>query len=206
MPSHSLDPNRSDSVSKKAAAKTGAGDLADSGPEADSCEHIFSLDHDHQLVLIIADARWQAQIDEALEADCGQLVKFVSGLLEQSGFTACLRLTDDQEMQELNHQFRETDKATNVLSFADGSADEAYQVRLGDLAFGYETMAAEAEHLAISVGAHLRHLIIHGLLHLIGFDHMDEEEAEEMEGLEIAALALIGVDNPYQTALLGEGV
>ena len=148
--------------------------------------------------VIIADDRWQSFFDTSLEQDTKTLVRFCAGLIEDKRFDMCLRWTNDAEMQSLNAQFRDKDKATNVLSFpnelpsADGEA-----LFLGDVAFGFETMAGEAQQMGVSIEAHMRHLIIHGLLHLMGFDHETEEDATEMEGLEIAALAVIGVSNPY---------
>lgn len=180
---------------------------ADANPD-DDISWVF--DATHQLDIIIADDRWSPYFDEALKADVSQLVRFVSELIEGDGFTAALRWTNDSEMKALNAQFRDKDKATNVLSFPHepmdaiaGAGDvEQAGLYLGDLAFGYETMEAEAEDMEIKIGDHMRHLIIHGLLHLIGCDHENEEDAEEMEGLEMAALSVIGVSNPYQGALL----
>ncbi len=176
---------------------------ADANPD-DDISWVF--DATHQLDIIIADDRWSPYFDEALKADVSQLVRFVSELIEGDGFTAALRWTNDSEMKALNAQFRDKDKATNVLSFPhepmDAIAGDEAGLYLGDLAFGYETMEAEAEDMEIKIGDHMRHLIIHGLLHLIGCDHENEEDAEEMEGLEMAALSVIGVSNPYQGALL----
>lgn len=176
---------------------------ADANPD-DDISWVF--DATHQLDIIIADDRWSPYFDEALKADVSQLVRFVSELIEGDGFTAALRWTNDSEMKALNAQFRDKDKATNVLSFPyepmDVIAGDEAGLYLGDLAFGYETMEAEAEDMEIKIGDHMRHLIIHGLLHLIGCDHENEEDAEEMEGLEMAALSVIGVSNPYQGALL----
>ncbi len=176
---------------------------ADANPD-DDIPWVF--DATHQLDIIIADDRWSPYFDEALKADVSQLVRFVSELIEGDGFTAALRWTNDSEMKALNAQFRDKDKATNVLSFPhepmDAIAGDEAGLYLGDLAFGYETMEAEAEDMEIKIGDHMRHLIIHGLLHLIGCDHENEEDAEEMEGLEMAALSVIGVSNPYQGALL----
>ena len=70
-------------------------------------------------------------------------------------------------MQQLNSQFRDKDKATNVLSFPDDEMSDNGMMRIGDLAFGFETMAEEASQMGITISAHMRHLIIHGLLHLI---------------------------------------
>lgn len=183
---------------------------ADANPD-DDISWVF--DEAHQLDIIIADDRWSPYFDETLKADAGQLVRFVSELIEGDGFSASLRWTNDSEMKALNAQFRDKDKATNVLSFphvadtdiAHASAHisgEGQGLYLGDLAFGYEVMAAEADDMGIEIGDHMRHLIIHGLLHLIGCDHENEDDAEEMEGLEMAALSVIGVSNPYQGALL----
>ena len=172
-----------------------------SGDSLGSDRDIFwEFDATHKLDVIIADERWAPYFDEALMRDAKQLVRFVSALIEGDGFTACLRWTNDAEMKALNAQFRDKDKATNVLSFPHDfeQEDGLDNLHLGDLAFGFETMAAEADDMGIAVGAHMRHLIIHGLLHLIGCDHETEDDASEMEGLEIAALSLIGVRNPYQ--------
>ena len=161
------------------------------------------FDSHHKLDLIIADDRWAKFLTDDLHDDVKQLVYFVSGLLENSGFSASLRWTNDAEMKALNAQFRDKDKATNVLSFPNTFHSEDDEgLYLGDLAFGYETMAGEADDMEISVASHMRHLIIHGLLHLIGCDHENDEDASEMEGLEIAALSMIGVANPYQGELL----
>ena len=141
---------------------------------------------------ILVVPQWAPYFDEALKADLKMLVEFVNGVVELDGLTICCRFTDDDEIRQLNREFRDKDKATNVLSFPDGQ-----EGRLGDLAFAFETMKQEAEEMDITIEAHLRHLLVHGLLHLAGFDHHDSDEAEEMEALEISALALIGVDNPY---------
>lgn len=174
----------------------------------DSAQNIvMRFDDNHSLDIMIADDRWAPYFDEALHADIGQLVIFTSALIEGDGFTACLRWTNNDEMQALNAQFRDKDKATNVLSFpnyvsGDFPNEDDSGLFLGDVAFGFETMKTEAEEMGIPIGAHMRHLIIHGLLHLIGCDHEDEDDATEMEGLEIAALSVIGVTNPYQEAVV----
>lgn len=187
----------SDSVTSSAGHSSREGH--DAAPEPDSLDKaiLWDFGDNHQLELVIADPRWSSLIDNDLKSDVKQLVQFVSALLEASAFTACLRFTDDHEMQSLNAQFRQKDKATNVLSFPDHEGEDSSLIRLGDLAFGFETMKREADEMAISLSDHLRHLIIHGLLHLIGCDHENEDDAEEMEGLEIAALTVIGVGNPY---------
>lgn len=122
-----------------------------------------------------------------------------------TGAEACIVLTDDAEIRSLNHAYRGQDKATNVLAFAvrdaplpdvpgpDGGS-------LGDVVIAFETAAGEAADDGTPLNWHLSHLVVHGILHLLGFDHQDEGEADEMEGLEIRILAMLGVDDPYTRA------
>ncbi len=99
---------------------------------------------------------------------------------------------DDAHIQELNRDFKNKDKPTNVLSFPmDGPM-------LGDIVLARETIVIEAEQQHKKVEDHLSHLIVHGFLHLLGYDHMNETEAAEMEALEIKALSEMGIDNPYE--------
>ncbi len=113
-------------------------------------------------------------------------------------------LSNNDHVQELNRDYREKDKPTNVLSFPALESDEPGHVvlepgpiHLGDIVLAFGVVQAEAEEQNISFEDHLSHLIIHGVLHLIGYDHMDDEEAEEMEALEIALLNDFGIADPY---------
>jgi probable rRNA maturation factor len=115
-----------------------------------------------------------------------------------------LVLADDAMVQELNRQYRGQDKPTNVLSFAalddeDAPEPEDGPLLLGDVIIAYETTAAEAEAEGKSLSDHLSHLVVHGVLHLLGFDHLEEDEAEEMEGLESSILGMLGIADPYRT-------
>ena len=106
---------------------------------------------------------------------------------------ATIKWCDDHEIRELNHQFRGIDKPTNVLSFPDGEAGY-----LGDIAISLETIEREAAEQGKDSEDHLVHMVVHGILHLLGYDHENEEEAEAMEALEIIILSNLGIDNPYQ--------
>ncbi|WP_427453375.1 rRNA maturation RNase YbeY [Litorimonas sp. WD9-15] len=103
-------------------------------------------------------------------------------------------LSDDAQVQILNRDYRGKDKPTNVLSFPVPPPTPM----LGDIVLARETIEREAVEKGVSFDNHVTHLIIHGWLHLQGFDHQTETQAEEMEAIEIAALATLGIDNPYR--------
>lgn len=103
-----------------------------------------------------------------------------------------IALVDDSQMAELNARYRGKDGPTNVLSFPASGA------LLGDIVLSYETLAREAGERHISFGAHMSHLLIHGFLHLQGYDHQTPADAAIMEALEITALSKLGIDNPYE--------
>ena len=103
-------------------------------------------------------------------------------------------LTDDAAVRELNGRFRDKDKPTNVLSFP---APENALPHLGDIVLAYGVCATEAETQGKTLADHLSHLVVHGVLHLLGRDHEDDAEAEEMEAEEREILAALGVADPY---------
>lgn len=112
-----------------------------------------------------------------------------------------VRLADDAEVRRLNAQFRGKDKPTNVLSFPMtppehlGASPEAL---LGDIVLAAETIAREAVERGLSPADHATHLIVHGMLHLLGYDHeQDEAQAEAMEAIERTALGALGLSDPY---------
>lgn len=113
-----------------------------------------------------------------------------------------LVLADDATVRELSARWRGKDASTNVLAFA---SDEAPQpgrpVLLGDVVLAFETVAAEAKAQGKSLADHLRHLVIHGVLHLLGFDHTEAAPAKRMEALETRILASLGVADPYRPRL-----
>lgn len=114
-------------------------------------------------------------------------------------FEVSVMLTDDAHIRELNRTWRQKDKPTNVLSFPAPDQPGAEGPRhLGDIALAYETLVRESEEESKALADHFAHLIIHGILHLLGYDHEDEEEAEDMEALEVKALATLGIADPYR--------
>lgn len=122
----------------------------------------------------------------------------------------CMLFTDDDEIRTLNKTFRGVDSATNVLSFpatpledccCDDECDcgcHEHDLILGSIAIAYETMQKESKEQGKTLENHLRHLIIHSTLHLLGYDHIEADEAKEMEELEIKILKRLGVSDPYQ--------
>ena len=143
---------------------------------------------------------WDDLAETALHAAVGS----VPGLANPR-LSASLLFTSDAEVQVLNREWRGKDKPTNVLSFpmmerADflTLAPTGPPELLGDIALAFETCAREAAEKAVPLDHHAAHLIIHGLLHLAGYDHeISPEDAAEMEALEIKALASMGIGNPY---------
>src|SRR5271166_1456724 len=120
------------------------------------------------------------------------------GLGLRDGSAVSLCLSDDAGVRELNARWRGIDKPTNVLSFPTAQRRvDSTPPMLGDIALAYETMAREAETSGIALAAHYRHLVAHGFLHLLGYDHRTDEEAERMEALEQRILARLGVADPY---------
>ena len=113
-----------------------------------------------------------------------------------------IRFASDAEVQALNRDYRGKDKPTNVLSFPMMEADELNallgpETMLGDIILAHETCATEATEKGVPLPAHVTHLIVHGTLHLLGFDHIEATQGNIMEALEVKALASLGLGNPY---------
>ena len=117
-----------------------------------------------------------------------------------------VRLTSDDEVHALNRQYRGKDKSTNVLSFPMVQPDlidtvtqnsDDGEVLLGDIVLAHGVCVAEASERGISVEHHLSHLVVHGTLHLLGYDHGTDEEGDAMEEIERAALSELGIADPY---------
>lgn len=134
------------------------------------------------------DARAETALQEALKQSKAK----VTGPAEVS-----LILTSDAEQQVLNRDWRGIDKPTNVLSFPQIEPFGAVSGLLGDIILARETLEKEASEQGLTFDDHFTHLVVHGFLHLLGYDHMDDDEALAMEGLETQILASLGVADPY---------
>jgi probable rRNA maturation factor len=142
------------------------------------------------IALIIEDSKWRRT--RGLQA----LVRRAAGLALARGnapdATLTILLGDDKTLRRLNKAFRGKDKATNVLSFPANTP-----LYLGDVAIAYGVTAAEARTANKSLADHAAHLAVHGVLHLLGYDHETERQARAMESLECAILAELGIADPY---------
>lgn len=149
---------------------------------------------------------WQALPEaEALAEKAVAAAAASGGVKLLPGAEVSLLLTDDAHMREINREWREKDKPTNVLSFpAVQPGKVAGAPFLGDIAVAYETLAREAADDGKTVADHFTHLVVHGFLHLLGHDHIEPDEAERMEALEVAILATLGVADPYADRPLDE--
>lgn len=108
-----------------------------------------------------------------------------------------VRIVEQEESQQLNRDYRGKDKPTNVLSFPFEAPPEIEIDLLGDLIICKEVVETEAKEQKKPLNAHWAHMVVHGSLHLLGYDHIDDDEAEEMESLETEILQKLGFDDPY---------
>ena len=152
-------------------------------------------------VLVTADC-WQAEPDAEAVIQRAIAVAAQSTDADVGDAELAVMLTDDAGIRTLNHNWRGIDKATNVLSFPalqpSGPRDDDEAPRmLGDIAIAYETLRREADDESKPFADHLSHLAVHGFLHLIGYDHEIDDDAEKMEALEQEILAQLGIPDPY---------
>ncbi len=143
----------------------------------------------------IASAGWDAEpkTEACVEGAIGAAAKRVPGEGEVS-----VLLTDDAAVRELNRTWRGLDKPTNVLSFPAAKQASGQPPMLGDIAIAYETVAREAAEEGKPFLHHLAHLAVHGYLHLMGYDHQTDSEAEAMEALERDILRSLRIPDPYR--------
>jgi probable rRNA maturation factor len=153
------------------------------------------------LDVMIKAAVWSDQQDAA--ETVRRAIMAVCCQLKAAG-EICVVLTDDAAVREINRTWRHIDKPTNVLSFPSTTPPgNPAPAMLGDIVIAYETTASEALAEGKPFLDHLAHLTVHGFLHLLGYDHEDDGQAEEMERLEREILATLGVKDPYLATDIG---
>ncbi len=144
--------------------------------------------------VMIKDPLWSEALPQAGDF-CRSVIE---AALQSSTFKhhgeLSIALIDDTNMQMLNRNYRSKDAPTNVLSFPDHGPAPV----LGDIVIARETVMTEAQAANISMRDHLAHMLVHGFLHLQGYDHMNDSDAAEMEALEAESLAVLNIDNPYK--------
>lgn len=151
-------------------------------------------------IAIDEDAWPQQEVLEALARRAIDAAVAAQDLNLPAASEVSLLFTNDEHIRNLNLGWRDRDKATNVLSFANNDAGKAFSALLGDIVLAQETIAREANEQDKTFDDHLTHLIIHGFLHLLGYDHLEDDEAEAMEKLEISVLRGLGIADPYVPA------
>jgi probable rRNA maturation factor len=158
-----------------------------------------------------------ALLDLQLASDCADIPKqadiqlWLDTLLSHQNITEkemTVRIVDEAEIQQLNQQYRGKDKTTNVLSFPfempelilpdSVDMDESMSDFLGDIVICAQVVSQESKEQNKLLSDHWAHMLIHGTLHLLGYDHIEEQDAEEMESIEIAILQKLAIDDPYQ--------
>ena len=168
------------------------------------------------LDISVADPVWQDNYPDYTDRIGACFAQIVAQVPQARNFHKFLHLelsillTNDQNIQVLNRDYRDQDKATNVLSFPSLSEPEKaaflergveipeHPVALGDIIFAFETIKSEATQQGKSFSDHFCHLCLHGMLHLLGYDHVQPDQADEMEALEKRLLSKLSIDDPYQ--------
>ena len=159
--------------------------------------------------VVFEDPRWEAAGLSGLAEAAAQAVIAHLQLVPPfgDGFEISLLACDDARIAVLNSDFRDKPTPTNVLSWPseERAADEAGEApfppedpELGDIAIAYDTCAREADEQGKEFSTHVSHLLVHGVLHLLGYDHIDDKDAALMEGLEVEILGKMNISNPYE--------
>lgn len=163
------------------------------------CSSLVPLEID----ISITQSRWEKlpfNVESCIQEVCKRVLQKI--IQDPKPFVLSILLTDDQEIQELNKNYRGKEGPTNILSFGVEHfpmKGEISLLPLGDLALSYERIEEEARAQGKTFQNHFIHLIIHGMLHLLGFDHGQEAEAKEMETIEVELLrSHFGIPNPYE--------
>jgi len=188
----------------------------DQNEPSHSIEWFETIDgHDLEIELILEDQRWVEVSSDfaflkkaALLALSQQPAKTAPPdivAMKSPHRLAVLVLSNDETVKHLNKSYRGKDKPTNILSFPSTDVllpgEEAEPVHIGDAILAYEYVRKEAENEKKEIKTHISHLVIHGVLHLLGYDHEECEDAETMETLEISLMNQLGLEDPYSEKL-----
>ena len=144
----------------------------------------------------IVDERFDEQILPKISEAIFCAIKILNLTIDNASELSIL-LCNDEMQKQLNHKWRNIDKSTNVLSFAQIAPFSEIKGLIGDISLAYETIKKESEELNISFEDHFIHLIVHGFLHILGYNHENINDAKIMEDLEIKILKNLAIDNPY---------
>ena len=136
-------------------------------------------------------------LDKNLENKLIRAFEYLCSKEEISNSSINLRILNDNEMTKLNKKFRKKNKSTNVLSFTNEDISKSLTGNLGDIAVSYEFLEEESKQLNKNFDDHIIHMLIHGVYHILGFDHENNEMAAQMENKEIKLLKKININNPY---------
>lgn len=161
---------------------------------------------DTEIAILVEHAAWPAAVPEsaALARRAAAATLAAAGPAVAAGVELSVVLADDALLRRLNREYRGRDRATNVLAFAAEETigeGQAGPVMLGDVVISLDTLRREATAQGKTPAQHLCHLTVHGVLHLLGYDHRDAAEATRMETLETRILAGLGVPDPYEFAV-----
>jgi probable rRNA maturation factor len=167
--------------------------MADGGPSRSGAKIGAATPHLDIEIVRQSDAWDRAKIGDDVLSQAAMAAFVGAAPRMENGREVALLLTGDAEMQALNRQWRGKDTPTNVLSFPSGEE----QGHLGDVVLAYETVEGEAKQQNIAIADHAAHLVVHGMLHLLGYDHEQEDDALKMETLETEILTTLGIADPY---------
>ena len=173
---------------------------ADAAEDPDSLAFILSNDHGITVDACAEGWLWQALLTAEFQS---RMITIIGAAMAHEGHAdieIAIRFTTAEELATLNETHRQKTGPTDVLSFP--ADDDDF---LGDIALAYEVMESQAKEMGISLADHCLHLLLHGVLHLSGHDHIDDDEAAVMEGLEIQILGQFGIANPYDS-LVNDGL